>query len=55
MCVLRVAGYPKSGMFDWIRGLGHSIEEPVPIALYVQYERRKPITPADGVSVPEGR
>jgi len=23
-------GYPKSGMFDWIRALGHSIEEPVP-------------------------
>src|ERR1700742_4417578 len=23
-------GYPKSGMFDWIRGLGHAIEDPVP-------------------------
>jgi len=23
-------GYPKSGMFDWIRALGHTIEEPVP-------------------------
>jgi predicted Rossmann fold flavoprotein len=23
-------GYPKSPMFDWIRALGHSIEEPVP-------------------------
>ena len=23
-------GYPKSSMFDWLRALGHTIEEPVP-------------------------
>ena len=23
-------GYPKSSMFDWLRKLGHTIEEPVP-------------------------
>src|SRR5688500_4311280 len=23
-------GYPKSNMFDWLKQLGHSIEEPVP-------------------------
>jgi predicted flavoprotein YhiN len=45
-------GYPKSGMFDWIRGLGHSIEEPVP-SLFTFNMKGDPITQLMGVSVPE--
>jgi len=45
-------GYPKSGMFDWIRGLGHSIEEPVP-SLFTFTMKGDPITQLMGVSVPE--
>jgi predicted flavoprotein YhiN len=44
--------YPKSGMFDWIRGLGHSIEEPVP-SLFTFNMKGDPITQLMGVSVPE--
>ena len=45
-------GYPKSGMFDWIRRLGHSIEEPVP-SLFTFNMKGDPITRLMGVSVPE--
>jgi hypothetical protein len=45
-------GYPKSGMFDWIRQLGHSIEEPVP-SLFTFNMPGEPITKLMGVSVPE--
>ena len=45
-------GYPKSGMFDWIRQLGHSIEEPVP-SLFTFNMKGDPITQLMGVSVPE--
>jgi predicted Rossmann fold flavoprotein len=45
-------GYSKSGMFDWIRGLGHSIEEPVP-SLFTFNMKGDPITQLMGVSVPE--
>ena len=45
-------GYPKSGMFDWIRRLGHSIEEPVP-SLFTFNMKGDPITQLMGVSVPE--
>jgi hypothetical protein len=45
-------GYPKSGMFDWIRQLGHSIEEPIP-SLFTFNMKGDPITQLMGVSVPE--
>jgi predicted Rossmann fold flavoprotein len=45
-------GYSKSGMFDWIRKLGHSIEEPVP-SLFTFNMKGDPITQLMGVSVPE--
>jgi predicted Rossmann fold flavoprotein len=45
-------GYPKSEMFDWIRQLGHSIEEPVP-SLFTFNMKGNPITQLMGVSVPE--
>lgn len=44
-------GYPKSGMFDWIRRLGHSIEEPVP-SLFTFNMPDNSITQLMGVSVP---
>jgi predicted Rossmann fold flavoprotein len=47
-------GYPKPGMFDWIRRLGHSIEEPVP-SLFTFNMPGDPITRLMGVSVPEVR
>lgn len=57
-------GYPKSGMFDWIRALGHSIEEPVPSLFTFNIPGDLPITnsiPVEpitrlmGVSVPEAQ
>jgi predicted Rossmann fold flavoprotein len=45
-------GYPKSGMFDWIRGLGHSIEEPVP-SLFTFNMPGDPITKLMGISAPD--
>src|SRR5580698_4333731 len=44
-------GYPKSGMFDWIRRLGHTIEEPVP-SLFTFNMPGDPITRLMGVAVP---
>jgi len=43
-------GYPKSSMFDWLRELGHSIEEPVP-SLFTFNIPSHPITRLMGVSV----
>ena len=45
-------GYPKSESFDWIRGLGHSVEEPVP-SLFTFNMPGDPITKLMGVTVPE--
>jgi predicted Rossmann fold flavoprotein len=47
-------GYPKSAMFDWIRGLGHSVEEPVP-SLFTFNLPGDGITQLMGVVVPEVR
>ena len=44
-------GYPKSGMFDWIRELGHGIEEPVP-SLFTFNMPGDPIVGLMGVSMP---
>lgn len=43
-------GYPKSSMFDWIKELGHTIEEPVP-SLFTFNMTGHPITKLMGVSV----
>ena len=43
-------GYPKSSMFDWLRKLGHSIEEPVPSLFTFNMPGNK-ITELMGVSV----
>jgi predicted Rossmann fold flavoprotein len=47
-------GYPKSAMFDWIRGLGHSVEAPVP-SLFTFNLPGDGITQLMGVAVPEAR
>jgi len=47
-------GYPKAGMFDWIRALGHTVEEPVP-SLFTFNMPGDPITKLMGVSVPEAQ
>jgi predicted Rossmann fold flavoprotein len=51
LCVA-CGGYPRSEMFDWIRRLGHSIEEPVP-SLFTFNMPGDPITRLMGVSVPD--
>lgn len=43
-------GYPKSAMFDWLKTLGHSIEEPVP-SLFTFNMPNNPITQLMGVAV----
>ncbi|MDP1809843.1 MAG: NAD(P)/FAD-dependent oxidoreductase [Sediminibacterium sp.] len=43
-------GYPKSTMFNWLRNLGHTIEEPVP-SLFTFNMPDNPITELMGVSV----
>jgi predicted Rossmann fold flavoprotein len=47
-------GYPKAPMFDWIRMLGHSIEEPVP-SLFTFNLPGNAITQLMGVSVGEAQ
>lgn len=49
VCVA-TGGYPKSAMFQWLRALGHSIEEPVP-SLFTFNMPGNPITALTGVSV----
>ncbi len=44
-------GYPKSSMFDWLKNLGHSIEEPVPSLFTFNLSADHPITQLMGVSV----
>jgi predicted Rossmann fold flavoprotein len=47
-------GYPKSSMFDWLRELGHTIEEPVP-SLFTFNMPNHPITKLMGVSTENAR
>lgn len=49
LCVA-CGGYPKSVMFDWLKELGHSIEEPVP-SLFTFNLPHHPITKLMGISV----
>ena len=47
-------GYPKAPMFDWIRVLGHGIEDPVP-SLFTFNMPGNPITELMGVAVGEAQ
>ena len=47
-------GYPKSSMFEWLKELGHSIEEPVP-SLFTFNMPGHPIRELMGVSVENAR
>lgn len=47
-------GYPKTSMFDWLKELGHTIEEPVP-SLFTFNMPGHPITKLMGVSVENAR
>lgn len=47
-------GYPKSSMFDWLRELGHTVEEPVP-SLFTFNMPGHPITKLMGVSIENAR
>jgi len=47
-------GYPKSAMFEWLKQLGHTIEEPVPSLFTFNMPGNK-ITELMGVSVPEAQ
>ncbi|MBS1606349.1 MAG: NAD(P)/FAD-dependent oxidoreductase [Bacteroidetes bacterium] len=52
--VVACGGYPKPEMFEWIRKLGHSVEQPVP-SLFTFNMPGDPITRLMGVSVPEAQ
>jgi predicted Rossmann fold flavoprotein len=45
-------GYPKSTMFEWLRNLDHTIEDPVP-SLFTFNVPKHPITELMGISVKE--
>lgn len=47
-------GYPKTGMFDWLTALGHTIEEPVP-SLFTFNIPSHPIVALMGISVKEAQ
>ncbi|HEU5167584.1 MAG TPA: NAD(P)/FAD-dependent oxidoreductase [Chitinophagaceae bacterium] len=47
-------GYPKSSMFDWLKELGHTIEEPVP-SLFTFNLPNHPIKKLMGVSVEKAK
>ena len=47
-------GYPKLSMFDWLKELGHSVQEPVP-SLFTFNTPAHPITKLMGVSVNPAR
>ena len=47
-------GYPKVSMFEWLKELGHTIEEPVP-SLFTFNITGHPITKLMGVSVEKAR
>jgi len=47
-------GYPKSSMFDWLKELSHTIEEPVP-SLFTFNLPKHPITKLMGVSIEKAK
>jgi predicted Rossmann fold flavoprotein len=53
-CCVASGGYPKSAMFDWLKELGHSIEDPVP-SLFTFNLPKHPITKLMGVSAEKAK
>ena len=51
---IATGGYPKSSMFNWLKNLGHSIEEPVP-SLFTFNLFNNAITKLMGISVADVR
>lgn len=51
--VIASGGFPKLEMFDWLKGLGHTIASPVP-SLFTFNIPGHPITGLMGLSVPNG-
>ena len=47
-------GYPKSSMFEWIRQIGHSVDEPVP-SLFTFNVPGHPITKLMGISIEDAQ
>jgi predicted Rossmann fold flavoprotein len=47
-------GYPKASMFDWLKELGHTIEDPIP-SLFTFNLLNHPITRLMGVSVEKSK
>ncbi|PWT72033.1 MAG: aminoacetone oxidase family FAD-binding enzyme [Bacteroidetes bacterium] len=47
-------GFPKASMFDWVKELGHTIQDPVP-SLFTFNMPGNAITELMGISVPEAR
>ncbi|MFM8806322.1 MAG: NAD(P)/FAD-dependent oxidoreductase [Sphingomonadales bacterium] len=50
-CCIACGGFTQAASFDWIRQLGHSIEDPVP-SLFTFNAPKHPIVSLQGVSVP---
>jgi predicted Rossmann fold flavoprotein len=51
---IATGGYPKSAMFEWLRELGHTIEDPVP-SLFTFNTPSHPLTQLMGISVANAR
>jgi hypothetical protein len=51
---IATGGYPKSAMFDWLKKLGHTIEEPVP-SLFTFNLPSHPITKLTGISIAKAK
>ena len=49
ICVA-VGGYPKAVMFEWLRGIGHEVVDPVP-SLFTFNIRDKPLNQLQGLSL----
>ncbi|WP_375418605.1 NAD(P)/FAD-dependent oxidoreductase [uncultured Hymenobacter sp.] len=52
--LIATGGHPKSGGYDWLRALGHSIAEPVP-SLFTFNVPASPLRELPGLSVPLAR
>jgi predicted Rossmann fold flavoprotein len=52
--LVSTGGNPKSQGYDWLRELGHAIQEPVP-SLFTFNEPSSPLKELQGVSVPQAR
>ena len=50
--LISTGGNPKSGGYDWLRELGHSIQEPVP-SLFTFNVPASPLKELQGISVPK--